>query len=132
MGGTAGSEGGRRRGRTARWGALAGAAALATVSGVAPAWAAPAKGGHTATPVKHVVVIFDENISFDHYFGTYPKAANTDGTRFTPAKDTPKDIDTLANAGLLEKNPNLYKPKRLRSDQAMTCDQNHSYGPEQY
>ncbi|MGW7594931.1 alkaline phosphatase family protein, partial [Streptomyces rubiginosohelvolus] len=132
MGGTAGSEGGRRRGRAARWGALAGAAALATVGGVAPAWAAPAKGGHTATPVKHVVVIFDENISFDHYFGTYPKAANTDGTKFTPAKDTPKDIDTLANAGLLEKNPNLYKPKRLRSDQAMTCDQNHSYGPEQY
>ena len=35
------------------------------------------------TPIKHVVVIFDENISFDHYFGTYPKATNTDGTPFT-------------------------------------------------
>ena len=30
----------------------------------------------TKTPIKHVVVIFGENISFDHYFGTYPLAAN--------------------------------------------------------
>src|ERR1700729_758187 len=36
----------------------------------------------TGTPIKHVVVIFDENESFDHYFGTYPYAANTDGTTF--------------------------------------------------
>ena len=28
----------------------------------------------TATPIKHVVIIFQENISFDHYFATYPKA----------------------------------------------------------
>ena len=27
----------------------------------------------TRPPIKHVVVIFDENISFDHYFGTYPE-----------------------------------------------------------
>ncbi|HYU74337.1 MAG TPA: hypothetical protein VEL31_16835, partial [Ktedonobacteraceae bacterium] len=26
----------------------------------------------TATPVKHLVVIFQENVSFDHYFATYP------------------------------------------------------------
>jgi phospholipase C len=26
----------------------------------------------TATPIKHLVVIFNENVSFDHYFGTYP------------------------------------------------------------
>src|SRR5580693_4646534 len=30
------------------------------------------------TPIKHVVVLFNENVSFDHYFGTYPTAANTD------------------------------------------------------
>ena len=36
----------------------------------------------TATPIKHVVVLFDENVSFDHYFGTYPSAANTDGSPF--------------------------------------------------
>src|SRR5215472_15620512 len=33
-------------------------------------------GSGTTTPIKHLVVIFDENISFDHYFGTYPFAAN--------------------------------------------------------
>jgi phospholipase C len=31
----------------------------------------PAASIPTATPIKHLVVIFDENISFDHYFGTY-------------------------------------------------------------
>ncbi|NED70936.1 alkaline phosphatase family protein, partial [Streptomyces sp. SID9944] len=82
--------------------------------------------------MEHVVVLFDENISFDHYFATYPKAANTDGTRFTAAKGTPKDIDTLARAGLLTHNPNQYAPERLTPAQAVTCDQNHSYGPEQY
>jgi Phosphoesterase family/Multicopper oxidase len=25
-----------------------------------------------ATPIRHLVIIFQENISFDHYFGTYP------------------------------------------------------------
>ena len=28
----------------------------------------------TKYPIKHLVVIFNENISFDHYFGTYPNA----------------------------------------------------------
>ena len=28
----------------------------------------------TKTPIKHLVVIFNENRSFDHYFGTYPNA----------------------------------------------------------
>ncbi|MER5912557.1 alkaline phosphatase family protein [Streptomyces sp. NPDC001982] len=114
-------------------GALAGAAALTVLGGAAPTWAAvPAGHSSTATPIKHVVVLFDENISFDHYFGTYPKAANTDGTKFTASKKTPKNIDTLAHAGLLTKNPNQYAPKRLTPSQAMTCDQNHSYGAEQY
>jgi phospholipase C len=29
--------------------------------------------------IKHVVVIFGENVSFDHYFGTYPSALNPAG-----------------------------------------------------
>ncbi|MFE4415697.1 phospholipase C [Streptomyces sp. NPDC056821] len=114
-------------------GALAGAAALTVLAGNAPSWAADDHGrSSTATPIEHVVVLFDENVSFDHYFATYPKAANTDGTTFTAAKNTPKDIDTLAHAGLLTKNPNKYAPKRLSPAQAMTCDQGHNYGPEQY
>jgi phospholipase C len=32
-----------------------------------------------ATPITHIVVIFGENISFDHYFGTYPNATNPSG-----------------------------------------------------
>ena len=34
-----------------------------------------ASAATTATPIKHLVVIFQENVSFDHYFGTYPVAA---------------------------------------------------------
>ncbi len=33
----------------------------------------------TTTPIKHLVVIFQENVSFDHYFATYPVAANVAG-----------------------------------------------------
>ena len=33
----------------------------------------------TVTPIQHLVVIFGENISFDHYFGTYPVATNPKG-----------------------------------------------------
>ena len=29
----------------------------------------------TTTPIKHLVVIFQENVSFDHYFASYPQAA---------------------------------------------------------
>ncbi|MGW3361140.1 alkaline phosphatase family protein, partial [Streptomyces bungoensis] len=127
---------GRRRATIRSLGALAGAAALTVLGSSAPTWAAAPAGHHgrssTATPIKHVVVLFDENVSFDHYFATYPQAANTDGTKFTASKKTPKNIDTLAHAGLLTKNPNQYAPKRLAPSQAMTCDQNHNYAAEQY
>jgi phospholipase C len=83
----------------------------------------------TATPIKHTVVIFGENNSFDHYFGTYPNATNTDGTPFTPAPNTPK-VNGLT-PDLLTKNPNAYNPKRLDPSQALTCDQDHGYKHEQ-
>ena len=38
----------------------------------------PVPPAATATPIKHVVVIYGENVSFDHYFGTYPDATNTE------------------------------------------------------
>jgi phospholipase C len=85
--------------------------------------------GSTSTPIKHVVVLFDENVSFDHYFGTYPKAANTDGSTFTAKKNTPK-VNGLTPA-LLTANPNSYNPQRLTHSQALTCDQNHGYTAEQ-
>jgi phospholipase C len=50
----------------------------------------------TATPIKHLVVIFQENVSFDHYFGTYPFAQNNSGeTPFKASPRTPKSINTL-------------------------------------
>ena len=73
----------------------------------------------TATPIKHVVVIFQENVSLDHYFGTYPTALNMPGeTPFTAKPRTPKvnnlvtpldvnhDFKSLAGVDLLHKNPN--------------------------
>jgi phospholipase C len=82
------------------------------------------------TPIEHVVVIFPENISFDHYFGTYPYALNPPGQpEFHALPGTPA-VNGLSN-GLLTNNPNADNPKRLGPAEALTCDQNHSYTPEQ-
>ena len=62
-----------------------GAAPLAAGGATA---AASAHNRSTASPIKHLVVIFQENVSFDHYFGTYPNATNTSGQPFTPAPHT--------------------------------------------
>jgi phospholipase C len=91
---------------------------------------ASAKKGHTATPIKHLVVIFQENVSFDHYFGTYPYATNPKGEpKFVPAKGTPT-VNGLATA-LLTGNSNLADPFRFDRSEPITCDQNHDYTPEQ-
>jgi phospholipase C len=43
-----------------------------------------------ATPITNVIVLFQENVSFDHYFGTYPKALNNSGeTQFSAYPGTP-------------------------------------------
>ena len=50
--------------------------------------------GDTSTPIKHVVVIFGENISFDHYFGTYPNAENPSGEpKFEARKALPPSTE---------------------------------------
>jgi phospholipase C len=95
---------------------------------------------HTKTPIKHLVVIFNENRSFDHYFATYPNAANPPGSiPFVAKPHTPK-VHNLANANLLTNNPNFTNtangtgaanPFRLDRTQANTRSQNHSYTPEQ-
>jgi phospholipase C len=90
--------------------------------------------------IKHVVVIFGENISYDHYFGTYPNALNLPGeTPFTPVANTPTSNNYVSDPGLLTANPNLNgqnlagasNPFRLSPRQAWTNSQSHSYGPEQ-
>jgi phospholipase C len=108
--------------------------------------------GGPKTPITHVVEIFQENVSFDHYFGTYPNAANTDGQPFQAQPGTPA-IDGLLPAtssslppslrhatNLLTSNPNAALPKRLDSSATglpgsaggqLTCDQDHNYSDEQ-
>src|ERR1700683_2922857 len=108
-------------------------AAPRTIDGVTVPATSPASSWTyvppSTTPIKHVVVIFDENESFDHYFGTYPYAANTDGSPFHAKKGTPR-VNGLTKS-LLTNNPNSYNPERLTYEQALTCDQNHGYLPEQ-
>ncbi len=91
------------------------------------------------TPIQHIVVIYGENISFDHYFATYPSAVNPPGEpRFTPLAGTPS-VNGLSGS-LLTNNPNFLNsangtgaanPFRFNRDQAYTADMSHSYGPEQ-
>ncbi len=105
--------------------------ALAVVGAVmAPTVQAAPHFGATRTPIEHVVVIFQENVSFDHYFATYPKAANPAGEpRFVARPGTPS-VNGL-NEQLLMHNPNSANPARLGRDEALTCDQDHHYGDEQ-
>jgi phospholipase C len=92
-----------------------------------------------ATPIQHLVIIFPENISFDHYFGTYPNAANPPNEpRFVALPDTPA-VNGLSSI-LLTKNPTklnagngpgAVNPFRLDRSQASTADQDHDYRAEQ-
>ena len=86
----------------------------------------------TTTPIKHVIVIFQENVSFDHYFATYPYATNPQGEPHFHAADGTPTVNNLLSGGLLTENPNSTQPFRMDTGVAsVTCDENHSYGPEQ-
>ncbi|HEX8106631.1 MAG TPA: alkaline phosphatase family protein, partial [Kofleriaceae bacterium] len=114
----------------------------------------PAARLATRTAIKHVVILFGENVSFDHYFATYPDAqfpatrsnppsTGVDGTAFVALAGTPKpnglktplDVNNnfmpLATNLLAPNNPNSAQPFRLNPSQASTQDQNHAYGAEQ-
>jgi phospholipase C len=126
--------------------------ALAGSKGTDPAAAIPTK-----TPIKHLVVIFGENRSFDHYFATYPKAQNNPGeTPFTASPLTPvvnnlvtpldtnhgfvplKGLDLLANnpngpngSGAAINGANASNPFRLGPTNAWTDGNDHGYTAEQ-
>jgi phospholipase C len=133
-----------RLGKTAK--AVAIAAAVAMAGGPAVAGRAFARE-KTATPIKHVVVIFQENVPFDHYFATYPYATNPPGEPKFIAKPGTPTVDGLGElvggvptGVLLTNNPNAnnsanltgaINPFRLDRSQASTCDQDHNYGAEQ-
>jgi phospholipase C len=92
----------------------------------------PARSFHTDTPIKHVVVIFQENVSFDHYFATYPHAQNTTPgePKFFAKPGTPT-VNNLESAGLLTSNPNSVQPFRLGRKECETNDNDHGYTDEQ-
>jgi phospholipase C len=122
---------------TAAVGGLVASAAVAMTSGAASGAAAAPGSAHrispsqTTTPIKHLVVIFDENVSFDHYFATYPNAANPSGEpTFRAVSGTPS-VNGLNSSLLSPNNPNSVQPFRLDRSQAETCDQDHSYTDEQ-
>jgi len=77
------------------------------------------------------VVIFQENVSFDHYFGTYPHAFNLPGETPFHAKDDTAESNTLLSSGLLTNNPNKVNPFRIPPSVPVTCDEDHNYNDEQ-
>ena len=105
-------------------GAVALAVGLIASLSVTPAVADEADRFATTTPIKHLVIIFQENETFDHYFGTYPNAANPAGEpQFFPAHDTPSVngfTPTLLNSILtcqsisLRSNASLYVRRSQR------------------
>ena len=98
-----------------------------------------ARKGAPTTPIQHLVVIFQENVSFDHYFATYPVAANPSGEpAFTALPNTPA-VNGIS-AALLNRNPNFLNqnngtgatnPFRLDRSQNFTNDQDHDYTAEE-
>ena len=90
------------------------------------------------TPIKYVVVIFDENNSFDHYFGAYPNALYPTGipattavpygeSPFVPLPGTPS-----VNGLTPVLNPlSSAAPFRLDRAQETTCDNDNHYADEQ-
>lgn len=107
------------------------ASAALTLTPACPTFANDKDDSSTMTPIKHVVIIFQENVSFDHYFATYPHAANLDGeTPFHAKDDTPR-ANTLEAAGMLTNNPNSVQPFRIPPSIPVTCDEDHNYNDEQ-
>jgi phospholipase C len=85
---------------------------------------------NTQTPIKYLVVIDDENVSFDHYFATYPVAANPAGEpKFKALPNTPT-ANNIAGV-IATQNLNTVNPFRLDRTQAFTCDNTNFYMNEQ-
>ncbi len=80
--------------------------------------------------VKHLVVIYQENKSFDGYFGVYPNAANPPGQPEFHAKPGTPSVNGLTDTLLLH-NPNQANPFRIDRTRSYTCDQSHDYTTEQ-
>jgi phospholipase C len=89
----------------------------------------PAAGFATATPIKHLVILYLENTSFDSYFGVYPVALNPEGSPPFQARPGTPVVNGLTET-LLEHNPNQSNPFRIDRLDSFTCDSNHQYHEE--
>jgi len=70
----------------------------------------------THSPIKHTIILYQENISFDHYFGTYGNGSNG-----IPAGSTLSYTNGISTWG-------PYSPTQLSGlTQSRTCDVDHSY-----
>jgi phospholipase C len=104
--------------------------ALAPIGGVGAVKERPERDQATTTPIKHLVVLFQENVPFDRYFGVYPHALNPPGEPTFVAKPDTPTVNGLSEE-LLTNNPNSANPKRLSRTQPNTCGSNHEYTAEQ-
>ena len=84
----------------------------------------------TTTPIKHLVVIYMENASFDLMFGTYPVAQNPPGQPEFHARPGTPSVNNLTGV-LLTDNPNETNPFLIDRLESYTCDQDHDYTREQ-
>jgi phospholipase C len=84
----------------------------------------------TQTPIKHLVVIFQENISFDHYFATYPHAVNPAGEPTFYALPGTPSVNGITDT-LMNNTPGDVAPFRLDRSEAVTCDNDNHYEDEQ-
>src|SRR5258708_10988392 len=70
----------------------------------------------THSPIKHTIILYQENISFDHYFGTYGHSSNG-----IPSGSTLSYTNGVSTWG-------PYSPTQLSGiTQRRTCDVDHSY-----
>ena len=116
--------------RSTRRRALVGGALTALLAATPALARSDGDDARTTTPIKHVVVIFQENVSFDHYFATYPNAKNAPGEPVFAARPGTPSVNGLT-ASLMHANPNAGPPFRLGPAQAVTCDQDHNYTAEE-
>ncbi len=92
--------------------------------------------------IQHVVVIFGENISFDHYFGTYRPAPNgpygaqtvnalynTPGANGTGTLLNNNPNPVFGSSPAIPNNPRQLDPTNVND--ILTCDQDHGYTDEQ-
>jgi phospholipase C len=91
------------------------ALALVPAASGAPASEAPAKpGSQPRTPIKHFIVLMQENHTFDNYFGTYP------GVDGIPA-DTCMPVDPTAPGS------DCVKPFHIGDNKIQPADLDHSF-----